>query len=65
MKLGGVKEAAAIRTASLSGPVKKLEPLNLFHLRDALRVSEPTPLKLYNTTMEPIFLIRGVVSLYL
>ena len=36
----GVQEAEAIRTASRSGPIRELEPLNLFHLRDALRVSE-------------------------
>ena len=38
--LRGVSEAEAIRIASLSGPVKELEPLNLFHLRDALKVCD-------------------------
>lgn len=34
----GVREAEAIRLASLNVPVREKEPLNLFHLRDALKV---------------------------
>ena len=35
----GLREAEAIRLASLNVPLRGSEPLNLFHLRDALKVS--------------------------
>ena len=33
-----MREAKAIQMASLNTPIRQMQPLNLFHLRDALRV---------------------------